>query len=312
KAVAVLADARVERCGAGFELAEDARLEGAGLDISDVAGHGLCLQDRGRAGVKAVQLARCGDNGVYVQDEAALELADSRISDCASGLAADGGASLLRGVSLVGSRRLNADIASGRHAFEDCVFERAPRGLSVREDATVILTDVRLDGHELAICVAGESRLAARRCRWTGNRTGLWIQEAGRADLEDGRFAGHAEPALRLGQQASAHLTRCLFLGDWMAVFAEDDASLEAARCLFRRTPTGVKLEGRSRARLTDCRFSVCALDGLWVAAAAWTRAEDCVFSHCRVGLHAHISARPEWPGSSFRLSGAADRRTFA
>ncbi len=312
KAVVIATDVRVARCGAGFELAEDARLEGAGLVVEDVSGHGLCLQDRGRAEVKAAKLARCGDNGVYVQGEAALELIDSGILNCASGLAADGGTSLLRGVHLVGNRRLNADMAAGRHVFEDCVSERAPRGLSVRATAVMSLAGVRLEGHELAVCVAGEARLAARRCRWRGNGVGLWVQEAGHANLEDGRFVGQAGQALRLGQQAGANMTRCLFLGDSMAVLAEDDSSLEALRCLFRLTPTGVKLDGRSRARLTDCRFSVCALDGLWMAAEAWTRAKDCVFLRCRVGLHAHISARPEWPGSSFRLSGAADQRTFS
>ena len=312
KAVVIATDVRVARCGAGFELAEDARLEGAGFVVEDVSGHGLCLQDRGRAEVKAAKLARCGDNGVYVQGEAALELIDSGILNCASGLAADGGTSLLRGVHLVGNRRLNADMAAGRHVFEDCVSERAPRGLSVRATAVMSLAGVRLEGHELAVCVAGEARLAARRCRWRGNGVGLWVQEAGHANLEDGRFVGQAGQALRLGQQAGANMTRCLFLGDSMAVLAEDDSSLEALRCLFRLTPTGVKLDGRSRARLTDCRFSVCALDGLWMAAEAWTRAKDCVFLRCRVGLHAHISARPEWPGSSFRLSGAADQRTFS
>ena len=159
--------------------------------------------------------------------------------------------------------------------------------------------------------MAGRSKLTARSCRWTDNKTGLWVQEDGRAELAGSRFASHTGPALRLGQRASARMTGCLFLGDWMAVFAEDDSSLEADRCLFRRTPTGAKLEGRSRARLLRCRFSGCALDGLWVAAAAFARAEGCAFARCRVGLHAHASARPQWPGSTFRLNSGDDRRTF-
>ena len=308
---AVLADARVARCAAGLELAEDANLEGENLVIESVAGHGLCLQDRARLSASRVNLSGCGENGVYLQDQTALDLIDGRISDCAGGLAADGGSSLLRRMRLSGGRNLNADMSAGRHAFEDCTFERAPRGLSVRMEAQVELTRVHLSGHELAACVAGRSKLTARYCRWTGNKTGLWIQEEGGAELSACRFAGHAEPALRLGQRANARLARCLFLGDWMAVFAEDASSLEATRCLLRRTPTGVKLEGRSRARLCECRFSNCALDGLWVGAEAWTRAEDCVFSRCRVGLHAHVSARVEWPGSSFRLNAGDDRRAF-
>jgi len=205
----------------------------------------------------------------------------------------------------------NADLAAGRHSFKDCTFERAPRGLSVRGEASVELTQVRLSGHGLAACVAGKAAMTAGSCGWTGNKTGLWVQENGVVQLSACRFASHAEPALRLGQGAKARLSGCLFHGDWMAVFSEDDSSLEAERTLFRRTPTGVKLEGRSRARLSGCRFSGCALDGLWVAPAADARAEKCVFARCRVGLHSHVAAKPEWPGSTFRLNTGDDRRTF-
>ncbi|OGS39914.1 MAG: hypothetical protein A2506_09360 [Elusimicrobia bacterium RIFOXYD12_FULL_66_9] len=311
KAAAMLSDASLERCGTGLSLAEDSRLDGSGLLVKDMKEHGVSLRDRARLSARDADLSRCGGNGVYLQDQAAFELFEGRISDCASGLAADGGSSLLRGVRLSDARDLNADMAAGRHSFDDCSFERAPRGLSVRADAQVEMKGGRFSGHDLAACVAGKSKLTASACRWTGNKTGLWVQEEGGTELTSCRFASHAEPALRLGQSANVKLSGCLFHGDWMAVFAEDDSSLEADRTFFRRTPTGVKLAGRSRARLSGCRFSGCALDGLWVAAAASARAEKCVFARCRVGLHSHVAAKPEWTGNVFRLNAGDDRRTF-
>ncbi|PIR15220.1 MAG: hypothetical protein COV48_15595, partial [Elusimicrobia bacterium CG11_big_fil_rev_8_21_14_0_20_64_6] len=73
-------------------------LEAQGAKLTGAI-RGVSARDGARALLRDCFFERC-DMAVEVAGGSALELVDSRISDCAGGLAADGGTSLLRGVSL--------------------------------------------------------------------------------------------------------------------------------------------------------------------------------------------------------------------
>ena len=246
KALAVLADARIERCGAGLELAEDASLEGSGWVVEDARGHGICMKDRASLEAGSVHLARCGENGVYLQDQSALELADGTVTDCAGGFAADGGSSLLRRVELRASRRAGGLLSAGTHVMEECSFTGGRAGLEASGSAGAKLTGAFFANTSgPAVALAGKASAVLTGARVKGCGAGLELAEDARLAgsglvVED--VAGHG---LRLLDRArlngrDVNLSRCRKSG----VYIKDQAVLELEEGLISDCAVG---------HITDC-----------------------------------------------------------
>ena len=219
--------------GDGVVVDDSAAPRFTGLTLRRVSGHGLVLRGESRARFEACDLTETKRAAVRAVDTAAVELRSCTIRD-------------------IGAEGISA----------------ADQAVLTLDDTTVVRTK------STAVALADAARFNARGGALTNaGANGLYATDASAAVLADTEIAHTAYTAVYAGGSASLELTDC---------HVHDTAE------------NGVRITGHAVLRASSSRISSAGMSGVILDAAADAELRDCRIEECGIGLRVEtVAHRP-------------------
>ncbi|MFD8589511.1 right-handed parallel beta-helix repeat-containing protein [Streptomyces sp. NPDC059637] len=292
--------------GTGLVAGGDTALEVIGTTVRAVTGSALRVRERARLTLRGSLVEAPGRSGLLVEDEAAVDAADSRLRDCGT-----------EAVRVLGSSPLppdeNRDRNRDRHenGDENREWDRDREAEPGRDGG------VRLSGCELtgagadAVGVTGAGRVELRDCalrdcggsgvavggtarvRLAGVRivrtggTALAVREAAVLEAADTDVRDAGANGVLAADEAEVRLTGCSVTGTrYSAVHAGGGATAVADGLRVARSPEhGVHAVASASLELTDARITGCGMSGLDLAGGARARVAGLDVARCHQGV---------------------------
>ncbi|MFH8476578.1 right-handed parallel beta-helix repeat-containing protein [Streptomyces sp. NPDC018000] len=289
--------------GTGLVAGGDTFLEVTDTTVRAVTGSALRIRERARLTLRGSLVEAPGRSGLLVEDEAAVDAADTRLRDCGA-----------EAVRVLGSSPLPPDEDQDQHKNRDRDRDKnRDREAEPGRDGG----GVRLSGCELtgagadAVGITGAGQMELRDCalrdcggsgvaadgtarvRLTGVRivrtggTALAVRDAAALEAADTDVRDAGANGVLAADEAAVRLTGCSVTGTrYSAVHAGDGATAVLDGLRAARSPEhGVHAVASASLELTDARITGCGMSGLDLADEARAGVAGLEVARCRQGV---------------------------